>query len=49
VRGADGPSGALGRRPFTALLFHEFDDLHQRLVEMGIDGLDLRVVANELG
>jgi hypothetical protein len=48
VRGAAGPPGALGPRRFTALLLYEIDDLRQQLADMGIDGLYLRDVANEL-
>ena len=49
VRAADGPPGALGNRRFTALLLPEIDYLRQQLVDMWIDGLDLRGIANELG
>jgi hypothetical protein len=46
---ADGPPGAFGRRRLMTLLLPERDYLRQQLVDMRIDGLDLRGVANEFG
>jgi len=48
VRPAHSTPGALDPRRLAALLLHPVDDLGQQLVEMGVDGLDLGGVADEL-
>jgi hypothetical protein len=49
VGSANRPAGALAGRRLTDEPLPERDDLRQQLVEVRIDGLDLRAVANELG
>jgi hypothetical protein len=41
----DGPPGALGFRWLTALLLPEVDDLLEQVIEMRVEGLDLRRIA----